>query len=130
MRLVRCRREPSWPFVTGQLMILGKEGIGEAYFAIASAPEEKESIEFLVRRGKGMADFLLTVQPGERINCKGPVGRGFPVNVYLGTDLVLAAVGSAIAPLRGYIEESHPAAGRGQLRRAAHPAAFHLVQPL
>jgi hypothetical protein len=38
MRLISLNGERVWSFVPGQVAILGIDGVGESYFAIASAP--------------------------------------------------------------------------------------------
>jgi NAD(P)H-flavin reductase len=103
MRLISLNGEHLWQFIPGQVVILSKEGIGEGYFAIASAPEDREGIEFLIRNGKGVSAFLFAAKAGNMVNGKGPLGRGFPIDNYLGRDLFLSAVGSAIAPLRSVL---------------------------
>jgi NAD(P)H-flavin reductase len=47
-------------FVLGQIVILGMEGVGESYFAIASPPEEKETLEFLIKKGSSMSTALFS----------------------------------------------------------------------
>ena len=103
MRLISFNGGHLWQFIPGQVAILAKEGVGESYFAIASAPEDREGMEFLVRRGEGMSAFLFTARAGDLVNGKGPLGRGFPIDNYPGRDLFLSAVGSAIAPLRSVL---------------------------
>ena len=53
MRLISLNGEQVWSFIPGQVAILGVEGVGESYFAIASAPEDKGGMEFLIRKGGG-----------------------------------------------------------------------------
>jgi len=103
MRLISLNGEHLWQFIPGQVAILAKEGVGESYFAIASAPEDSEGMEFLVRNGKGVSAVLFAAKAGDLFSGKGPLGKGFPIASYLGRDLFLSAVGSAIAPLRSVL---------------------------
>jgi len=103
MRLISLNGERVWSFIPGQVAILGIEGTGESYFAIASAPEDKGSMDFLIRKGEGVSEVLFEVRKGAAVQGKGPLGKGFPIDQYLGRDFILACVGSAIAPLRGVL---------------------------
>lgn len=100
VKLLSFRPSRPWEFVPGAVAVLGMEGQGEAYFSIASPPEMKASLEFLVKRGKGVSQALLAAPAGSTVNAKGPVGKGFPINSFKGDDLLMVAAGVAVAPLR------------------------------
>lgn len=90
-------------FIPGQVAVLSIPDVGESYFAIASAPEERGSLEFLIKRGRGVSEALFARGIGATVNMAGPLGKGYPVDSYRGRDLVLIGVGTAIAPLRSVI---------------------------
>jgi sulfhydrogenase subunit gamma (sulfur reductase) len=112
MHLLSLKTEKPWTFIPGQVAVLGIEGVGESYFAVASAPEDKNSMEVLVKDGKGASAALFRVTEGAKVQGKGPTGKGFPVDNYTGRDFLIAAVGSAISPMRSVIR--HICAKRGQ----------------
>jgi NAD(P)H-flavin reductase len=103
INLVSLSGAPQWSFIPGQVAVLGITGIGESYFALASAPEDIAGMEFLVKQGEGISKALYEGKPGDKIQAKGPVGKGFPIDRYPGRDFLLAAVGSAMAPMRSVI---------------------------
>jgi NAD(P)H-flavin reductase len=102
MRLLSLHSATKWSFIPGQVAVLSVEGAGESYFAIASSPDDND-IDFLVKDGKGVAAALFRANKGDIIKGKGPTGKGFPVDKYAGRDFVIAAVGSAISPMRSVI---------------------------
>jgi sulfhydrogenase subunit gamma (sulfur reductase) len=102
-RVISLNGGKVWSFTPGQIAVLGIEGVGESYFAIASAPEDKEGMEFLVKKGGGVSEALFEIKKGDSVQAKGPVGKGYPIEQYRGRDLVLACVGSAIAPMRSVL---------------------------
>lgn len=118
MHLISLNGKRIWSFMPGQIAVLGIKGIGESYFAIASAPEDKSGLEFLIRiyepslrpsevsvpKGGGVAEALFRIKKGDVVKGKGPIGKGFPIDLYRGRDLMLACVGSAIAPMRSVIQ--------------------------
>jgi len=112
MHLLSLEAEKKWSFIPGQVAILGMEGIGESYYAIASAPDDQNGMEVLVKDGKGVSAALFRANKGDKMQGKGPIGKGFPVDSYPGRDFIIAAVGSAIAPMRSVIR--HLCAKRGQ----------------
>ena len=66
----------------GQVAVLGISGIGESYYAMASAPEDKGGIEVLVKKGEGVSKVLYEAKPGMEVQAKGPVGKGFPIDKF------------------------------------------------
>ena len=103
LRLLTLVTPEEWGFVPGQVAVLGIGGVGEAYFAIASAPQDKGILEFLVKDGEGVAGRIYRLKKGDTVSVKGPFGKGFPIDSYAGRDLLIEAVGSAIAPMRSVI---------------------------
>jgi sulfhydrogenase subunit gamma (sulfur reductase) len=103
MNLISLDVAQPWEFIPGQVAVLGVPGVGESYYAIASAPEDKTGMEFLVKKGEGVSKALFEAKKGDLVQAKGPVGKGFPIDKYHGRNLLIAAVGSAIAPMRGVI---------------------------
>jgi len=96
-------RDKVKPFVTGQFVVMGVPGIKDpapAYFAIASAPSETDHYEFVVKRGAGMANYLAELTPGAEIELEGPMGKGFDLSGYEGSNVILMGVGTGISPLR------------------------------
>lgn len=94
----------TWDFVPGQVAILGMEGARGSYFAIASPPSQRETIEFLIKKAGGISAALFSAPAGTQIWGNGPIGKGFPIEDYRGRDLLLVGVGTAIAPLRSIIK--------------------------
>ncbi|MFC1930407.1 FAD-binding oxidoreductase [Chloroflexota bacterium] len=103
MNLISLKGTPVWTFIPGQVAVLSIQGIGESYYAMASAPEDKTGMEVLVKRGEGVSKVLFEAKEGDLVQAKGPVGKGFPIDQYHGRDFLIAAVGSAIAPMRSVI---------------------------
>jgi sulfhydrogenase subunit gamma (sulfur reductase) len=103
MRLISLNGNEVWPFVPGQVAVLGVEGVGESYFAIASAPEDRHGLDFLIRKGEGVSGALFEVKKGDLVQGRLPRSKGFPIDQYRGRDFLLAAVGSAIAPMRSVL---------------------------
>ena len=90
-------------FDPGQVAVLGIDDLDDAYMAIASAPGDRERIDFLVKASGEAGERLCDLGRLARVELKGIVGRGFPVDSYPTKDLVFVAAGTAIAPVRAAI---------------------------
>jgi NAD(P)H-flavin reductase len=86
-------------FVPGQVAILGVGEEEPAYFAFASAPDDRD-LEVLVKQKIGASKVLYDLREGDEIKLLGIAGRGFPLAAEQHRDLVFVAMGTGVAPLR------------------------------
>ena len=86
-------------FNPGQVAILRVANEAPAYFAFASAPEDRE-LEILVKRTVGASVALFDLNEGEQVELLGVAGPGFDLEAQAGHDLVFVAMGTGVAPLR------------------------------
>ena len=86
-------------YVPGQVAVLGVPGEEPAYFAFASAPEDRE-LEILVKRTIGASVALFDMKAGEHVDLINVAGHGFDLDAQRGRDLVFVAMGTGVAPLR------------------------------
>ncbi|MHB8483759.1 MAG: FAD-binding oxidoreductase [Nitrospiria bacterium] len=88
-------------FITGQFVTLSLSNEEKGtYFAISSAPEEREILDFLIKKTPGTGEKLIHAKIGDIVWVEGPLGKGFPIDQYKGKHLLLVGVGTGIAPLR------------------------------
>ncbi len=86
-------------------VVKARAGAGEAFFALASAPDPGATAELLVKRGGKVSDALVRAAvPGRTIELTRPFGAGFDVQDAEGRDVLLFAAGSAIAPIRSLVQ--------------------------
>lgn len=86
-------------FTPGQVAILRVEGQEPAYFAFASAPEDRD-LEVLVKQKQGASSVIYNLCVGDEIELLGVVGHGFKLDEMKGRDIVFVAMGTGVAPLR------------------------------
>jgi NAD(P)H-flavin reductase len=87
----------------GQYVKLSIEGVGESYFAIASAPGAGNRFELLLKRGSALSDAVDALRPGAEVKISAPSGKGFPLEQARGKNLLLFATGSGISPIRSVV---------------------------
>ena len=86
-------------FLPGQVAILKVPSEPPAYFAFASAPEDRE-LKVLVKKKIGASNIIFDMCEGESIELTGIAGHGFALDEQKGKDLVFVAMGTGVAPLR------------------------------
>ena len=102
-------------FEPGQVAVLSVPGVGEAYMAIASAPDVRHRLEFLVKNEGPFGTRLFDLGHESDVSLVRLAGHGFPVDQFWGRDLLFVAAGTAIAPIRAAV--SHVAARRSSFGR-------------
>lgn len=87
----------------GQFVEVSLLGIGEAPISISSSPTKLGSFELVVRNVGKLTAALHKLEAGDEVGIRGPFGKGFPVRILEGNDLLFIAGGLGIVPLRSLI---------------------------
>lgn len=89
----------------GQFLRLALDGVGDNFFAIASAPGPKAHVfEFLLKAGSPLSEALMALPEGATVKVGRVEGKGFPVENARGKSVLLFATGSGISAVRSLIE--------------------------
>ena len=90
----------------GQFVEVSLFGIGEAPISISSSPSRSNgTFELCVRKVGDLTDALHQLEPGAFLGIRGPFGQPFPIGKMKGKDILFAAGGLGLAPLRSLINE-------------------------
>jgi sulfhydrogenase subunit gamma (sulfur reductase) len=90
----------------GQFVEVSVFGIGEAPISVTSSPSRSNStFELCVRRVGDLTGALHRLEPGEVVGVRGPFGHGFPIEKMKGKDMLFAAGGLGLPPLRSLINQ-------------------------
>lgn len=87
----------------GQFVQVSVFGVGEAPISVCSSPTMRESFELTVRRVGRLTTALHKLEAGDEVGIRGPYGKGFPMTILEGNDLIMVAGGLGIVPLRSLI---------------------------
>jgi CDP-4-dehydro-6-deoxyglucose reductase, E3 len=124
------------PYRAGQFVTLVREdGLARAY-SLASRPDEGPLLELHVRvlpRGKMSAWLASERSLGNTVRVRGPAGECFYATADLMQPLVLAGVGSGLAPLWGILRDALAASHRGPIELwhgARDPSGLYLRSDL
>ncbi len=90
-------------YAPGQFVMVSIPGIGEAPISLTSSPSLKGCFELVVRNAGSLTSALHKMEKGDTVGIRGPFGKGFPIDVLEGNDLLFVAGGLGIVPLRSLI---------------------------
>ena len=95
-------KEP-FSFRTGQFIELSLPGIGEAPFTPSSDPGKTETIDVTIMNAGRVTSLLHASQHNIAVGMRGPYGKGYPLDVFKGKDIVIVGGGVGLAPLRSLL---------------------------
>ncbi len=87
----------------GQFIMVSLLGIGEVPISICSSPVRRDSFDLCIRAVGKVTRSLHKLKAGDEIGIRGPYGKGFPIRILEGNDMLIIAGGLGIAPLRSLI---------------------------
>ncbi len=90
-------------FNVGQFCEISVFGKGEAPFGVASSSTEQDFVRFTVNKAGVMTKELHRMCAGDTLGMRGPMGNGWPLDVFAGHDLVIIGGGFAFTTLRALI---------------------------
>jgi NAD(P)H-flavin reductase len=100
---LRLRLDAPLAFAPGAFMEVSVFGLGEAPFTIASPPDGTCEIDLVVRAAGALTRALQRLKPGDTVGVRGPFGSGYPVDRFLGRDVLLVAGGLGLVTLRSLL---------------------------
>jgi sulfite reductase subunit B len=90
----------------GQFVEVSLLGIGEAPISISSSPSRSNgTFELCVRKVGDVTTAMHNLSEGATIGVRGPFGTGFPLDKFKGRDILVAAGGLSLAPVRSVINQ-------------------------
>ena len=87
-------------FAPGQFNMLYAFGVGEVAISISGDPARPDVLTHTVRDVGPVSHALCAVRPGDTLGVRGPFGTAWPVEQAKGCDVVIAAGGVGLPPLR------------------------------
>ncbi len=92
-------------FETGQFIELTVPGAGEAPFTPSSEPSVEDALEVSVMRVGKVTEKIHSLKAGDVVGLRGPFGTGYPVDEFVGKELLVVGGGCGFAPLRSLMYE-------------------------
>jgi NAD(P)H-flavin reductase len=92
-----------FPFAPGQFTMISAAGAGEVPISISGDADQPERLMQTVRAVGLATQAICAAEPGQVLSVRGPFGSAWPVDDIEGADVVVAAGGIGLPPLRGAI---------------------------
>ncbi len=102
-KVFRLRLADAIHYQPGAFVAISVFGLGEAPFTIASPPDGSREVEVVVRSAGALTQALHRLKPGDTVGVRGPFGTGFPLEQFLGNDVLLVAGGLGMVTLRSLL---------------------------
>jgi NAD(P)H-flavin reductase len=100
LRFINEEDQNKFAFKAGQFGEYSVYGVGESTFCIASSPTRKGYIECTFRLTGKVTNALASCEEGNVIGFRGPYGNIFPIEEWIGKNLLFIAGGIALPPMR------------------------------
>ena len=99
---LELQRSPGglFEFAPGQFTMISAGGAGEVPISISGDPDRPDRLVHTVRAVGLATEAICTAEPGQVLGVRGPFGAPWPVEQAEGAEIVIAAGGIGLAPLR------------------------------
>jgi NAD(P)H-flavin reductase len=87
-------------FKAGQFNMVGVPGLGEAAISISSDMEDGHRIGHTIRSVGNVTSTISRMNVGDLLAVRGPFGKWWPMDEFIGKDVVMAAGGIGLPPIR------------------------------
>jgi NAD(P)H-flavin reductase len=92
--------EEEFRFDTGQFVELTLPGEGEAPFTPSSSPRITDRMEITIMKAGHVTGLLHDCQKPQKIGIRGPFGKGYPIDEFVGKEVYIIGGGVGLAPIR------------------------------
>lgn len=99
LRFTDPERQQQYRFEPGQFNMVSLFGVGEVAISIVSDPEDERLYDHTIRTVGRVTRGLAELKAGERVGIRGPFGRGWPLTLAEGRDVVIITGGLGCAPV-------------------------------
>lgn len=93
-------RGDDFHFRVGQFGMFSLFGYGESTFNICSSSNWRDFVEFCFRRTGRVTEALWSLEKNDTIGFRGPYGNSYPMDKWVGKNLIFLGGGIAMPPLR------------------------------
>ncbi|MFC1909975.1 FAD/NAD(P)-binding protein [Chloroflexota bacterium] len=100
LSFVNKEDEASFQYIPGQFAEVSVLGKGEAPFGMASSPTQPGRLEFSVSRIGLVTSALHSLDVGEKVGVRGPLGNGYPLKQLKGKNITMIGGGFGFSTLR------------------------------
>lgn len=105
IKTLKLKPEEEFSFMTGQFIELTVPGVGEAPFTPSSQPAVKDTIEVTIMNVGKVTERVHSLEAGSTVGIRGPFGMGYPMEEFVGKEVLVVGGGCGFAPIRSLMYE-------------------------
>jgi len=100
IKTIKLKPEKPISFKTGQFIELTIPGVGEAPFTPSSEPHITDTLSVTVMRVGKVTERIHKLKKKDIVGVRGPFGKGYPIDLFKGKEVLVAGGGCGFAPVR------------------------------
>jgi sulfite reductase subunit B len=100
IKTLRLRPREPIPFEAGQFVELTIPGMGEAPFTPSSRATVADELDLTVMKVGKVTEAVHLLKKGDRVGLRGPLGTGYPLQLFKDKEILVVGGGCGFAPLR------------------------------
>lgn len=100
IKTLRLKPRESIPFEAGQFVELTIPGVGEAPFTPSSRATVADELDLTVMKVGKVTEAVHLLKKGDRVGLRGPLGTGYPLQLFKDKEILVVGGGCGFAPLR------------------------------
>src|SRR5512146_666492 len=97
-------KDGAMKYAPGQILEVGLHGYGEIPIGFASSPTRPDTFDIVVRTVGRVSTAVNSLDPGQSLFVRGPLGNGFNLDVLRGHPVLIVAAGIGLCPTRSLIQ--------------------------
>jgi sulfhydrogenase subunit gamma (sulfur reductase) len=97
-------KDGAMQYAPGQILEVSVNGFGEIPIGFASSPTRPQTFDIVIRTVGRVSTAVNKLEPGESLFVRGPLGKGFNVDVMKGHPVLIVAAGIGLCPTRSLIQ--------------------------
>src|SRR5512142_869691 len=97
-------KDGAMKYAPGQILELSVHGYGEIPIGFASSPTRPHTFDIVVRTVGRVSTAVNTLEKGQSLFVRGPLGNGFNLDVLRGHPVLIVAAGIGLCPTRSLIQ--------------------------
>lgn len=99
LQLTDAEQRRAYRFQPGQFNMVYLYGVGEVAISVVSDPEDQSLLNHTIRVVGRVTEGIARLVPGDRLGIRGPYGRGWPLKLARGRNVLVVTGGLGCAPV-------------------------------
>jgi NAD(P)H-flavin reductase len=100
IKTLKLKPQEPIAFAAGQFVELTIPGVGEAPFTPSSRPSVKDMLYLTIMRVGAVTEAVHRLEKGDTVGLRGPLGTGYPIELFKDKEILVVGGGCGFAPLR------------------------------